>query len=278
MVQRHLPDGVNPRVGRPQAIVHHHTAARADGEPGGSRQLVARADPARYQHQVRRHTRAVGKLHRFHTRLPENRLVGCADMHVHSQGKDLFLQQTGSRLVQLARHQPGCHFYHPGVQAQIDDCLCCFEAEKPPADDHRSAAPLCVRENALQVIDGAVQEHAGELRARHRRHEREGTGGENERIPGHASPRLRLHSAVSSVDAHHPLARTQVHAALAVELRLGQPQPCGIAMSEKLRQPDTVVRRSRFFAEHDHSPALSAIPVPQCLAKSVADHAMADDH
>jgi hypothetical protein len=70
-----------------------------------------------------------------------------------------------------------------------------FEPKQAPADLHRPPARLGGEQHGVDVVEVAVGEHAGKLRARNRNDDRRGAGGDDELV-------VRLDDAV--LGGHRP--------------------------------------------------------------------------
>ena len=100
-------------------------------------------------------------------------------VHRHVKVGDQLPQQGAAALVHLQRHQPRRELDHVRRHAEQPQRAGRFEAEQPAADDQpgppaarrRGGAPGGGRDG-VQVVEGAVDEAAGQIRAGHRRHER----------------------------------------------------------------------------------------------------------
>ncbi len=73
-VQRDLADCKDVRVAGPQRIIDNDPPARADAQPAGAGQFVARADSCRDHDHVQLQPIAVGKLEAFHLAVAEELL------------------------------------------------------------------------------------------------------------------------------------------------------------------------------------------------------------
>ena len=95
---------------------------------------------------------------------------------------DVLLEDPAAGLVELAGHEPGRELDDLRLEAQERQRVRGFEAEQAAADDDAVAPAAGVGLDRLEVLDGAVDEHAFEVRALHRGHERVGAGGEHELV------------------------------------------------------------------------------------------------
>ena len=135
-----------------------------------------------------------------------------------------------------------------------------------------------VADDLFQVFDGAINEDALLVDARHRRHERR-------------RPRRQDHGVVSDLfaesGAHHPLlavdfddavADEKLNVVLLVPVGRGHRQLFRLAMLKILRQMNAVVSGPRFFTKRHDLILAANVVFKEPFTKAMADHAVADDH
>ena len=86
-----------------------------------------------------------------------------------AEGLDLPAQEPSARVVELSLHQPAAELDDVGLQAEIEERLRGFEPEESAADDGRAPARRRPTADRAEIVDGAVDEDAGEIAARDRR-------------------------------------------------------------------------------------------------------------
>jgi len=199
------PDGEDRRVRGAAGGVHDDAAAFAHRQATGAGQFVAGADAGGEDHHLRPDRRSVaeGHLGDRAVRAGVQPLQRGAGVDRQPQLLDVAAQHGAAALVQLARHQPGRRFHHVHVDAQALQRPGRLQAQQAPADHHAGGAGTggAVGAQRLQVVDGAVDEHAGQVPARHRGHERGGAGGQHQRVVADDLPRGGGDRAGRAVDA-----------------------------------------------------------------------------
>ncbi|BDZ41487.1 hypothetical protein GCM10025865_07860 [Paraoerskovia sediminicola] len=164
-----------------------------------------------------------------------------------------------------------------------------LEAEQTTADD--GAADGAVERVALaaapdlldpaaqrrDVVDRAVHEHAGQLVAGDRRHERvrAGRDGELVVVPHPAQPVGDLLGvAVDRVDLAVAVQRDP---GVVPHRRVAEHELLGVARREVRREGDAVVREPGLLGEDRDAPGPRGVPLEQGLDEALGDHAAADD-
>ncbi len=110
------------------------------------------------------------------------------DVHVDAEVGDHPAQQRTACLVELLGHQPRRHLDDVGVQAERAQRVGGFQAEQAATDHHadrrlaRGERGHRVGADRVEVVERAIDVAARQVVARHRRHERVGTGGQHERV------------------------------------------------------------------------------------------------
>ena len=94
------------------------------------------------------------------------------------------LQHLAAALVDLQRHQPWRELDDVGFEAEQLQRVGRFEAEQATADDRADRFALRCGADRVEVVEGAVHEHAGQVAARDRRNERRRTRRQDQRVVG----------------------------------------------------------------------------------------------
>src|SRR5262249_52701792 len=103
-------------------------------------------------------------------------------------------------------------------------------------------------------------------------------GGHHGIVVGDFDPPLRSNDALLTVDRVGAVADMQFHFVLGVPFLPRQHQFFSVAMREERSKTHTVVGRTRFLTERDDSVLPFGVEFDQSLAKSLADHTVADDN
>ncbi len=272
---------------RPAALVDHDAAALADRQPGLARELVARPHAGGEHDQVDRELRAVGEVHPVHP------AVGAgADLRGRRRGADVDAelldqpaQSFAAALVDLDRHQARSELDHRGLDTHRGERARGLEAEEPATDHRTPDGPLEVARGRPSpqlgdVVDGAVDERAGQVAAGHGRDRGGGPGREHQGVVAE-DPATGVDLASLGVDALDRSVGVQPHALAAPELGLAEQQVLGVAAGEEGRQRDPVVRRTGLLGEDVDLPGrlarVGTVAVGQRLDEPVRDHP-APDH
>ena len=293
LVRGALADGVDRGVLGAAALVDDDAAALADGQPGGARQLVARADAGREDQQIDVQLVAVGEPQRPHAAvLAGDDLLGRRrGVDLDAQVFDPPAQHRAARLVELQRHQPRRELDHVDLHPQLGERVGRLQPQEPAADDGADAARSRRRPvaNRLQVLDRPVDEAATGVTSRDRRHEGRRAGGQHQPV---VTDLLRLGRPTLSLDDHDaPLAIEPGRAGVqpdgeAGRLVLpgsGQRHLFGRAAVEEGREADAVVGQPRLLGDdRDLERRLGRVGLlgrarRHQLEEAVADHAVPDD-
>lgn len=137
--------------------------------------------------------------------------------------------------------------------------------------------PVAVFDNSLQVLDGAVDEHAAFLDARHRGHERERAGGQYHRVVFHLDALVGAHHLGLAVDVAGAVADVQLHAVGLVPGQFGHHQLLRVAVREKRGEPDAVIGGAGLLAKGDQPVLPLGVALDELFAEALPDHAVADD-
>ena len=277
---RALADRPDVRVRGPAPLVDQHAAALGELQSGGAGQRVAGADAGGEDHQVQVEGLGVPQGQSGDPAVAEDPLGHRAGVHGQPERLDVPGQRRAAGVVDLDGHQPRRHLHDVRVQAQAAQGVGGLEAEQPAADHRAGAGAQRGGADRVEVLDGPVDEAAGQLVARHRRHERRRAGRQHELVVRqHALPTLGV------FDEHGPgrgvepldLPAEQQPDPRVVVLPFGQQRERVRADLEVRRQRDPVVRRARLLADHHHVVGLGQAALDRGLDEPVRDHAVADD-
>ncbi len=203
-------------------------------------------------------------------------LGGTRQVHADTQRLDARLQRRAAGIVQLHRHQPRGELDHVGFQAERLECVGRFQAEQASADHHTAACAGCGRANAVEILEGAVDQPRVAFGTGNRRHEGVGAGGQDQLVVGLAAV-AGDHFLALAVDLQHLLAQVGLYAVAAVVVGFAHRQRFGIAAAEVLRQVYAIVGALALLAEHVHVVAGEGVLFDQLFDAVMPDHAVADD-
>ena len=125
------------------ALVDDDAAALAEGEAGGARQLVARADAGGEDDQVAGSSLPSAKCSAAHA-VPSApatiRLVAIAGVDGDAERLDAPAQEGAAGVVDLQRHQPRRQLDDVGLQPSFCSALAASRPSRPPPIDRADAA------------------------------------------------------------------------------------------------------------------------------------------
>ncbi|MNO54084.1 hypothetical protein D3C76_445470 [compost metagenome] len=258
-------------------VIDDHATACGDVQAAAPAQCILWADTGGEHDQVGFQVLTTVEVHAVAVGFTgTDRLGGARQVHPHTQRFDLRLQRGTALAVQLYRHQPWGEFHHVGFQPQRLESVGRFQAKQATADHHPPAGTACGSTNAIEVVQGAVDQAGIAAGAFDRRHEGIGAGGQHQLVVAIATFGSDNFAALT-VDLQHGLTQVQVHAIGVVEIVLTQGQGFGTAAAEVFGQVHAVIRALALFAEYPHLEALQGAATDQLFDAMVADHAVADD-
>ena len=152
----------------------------------------------------------------------------------------------------------------------------CFESEQATADDHRATSVRGVRQDGVDIVDGAVDEDAALVDVGHGRHEGRRAGGQHQRLVRIGSTVGIKHLPGGAIDGHDGAAGVKLDASFAVPFGAGERELLRRAIGEVVGQVDPIVRGTRFFPEDRHPTFAAHVAGDQLLAEAMADHSVAD--
>ena len=278
-VRRAFAHRINARVGDGLHRVVDDDAAVAV-QPCAFCQLGVGADAGGHHHQVGRDLAAVLELHGFDAAAWIAEQLGRlrADHELQAALFERALQQLARRRIELALHQPRHDVHDRHVHATQPQAVGGFEPQQAAADHHR--VRVCCRrvDHRLGVGDVAVGDHAVELLARHRQHERVGAGGQQQAIVGRRGAVVGDHQPLDAVDLDDLLTGVQRDAVLRVpRQRVEDDLVDRLLAGQHRAQQDAVVVGVRLGAEHGDVVQLRR-DLQQLLERAHAGHAVAHQH
>ena len=201
-VEGAFPDGEDAGVRRAARLVDHHAAALTDGQTAVAGELVTGPDAGREHEQVDGQIVALLEAHpRDAPRAIAQQLGGDhAGVDRHAQFLDSPAQHRPSALVHLYRHQSIGELDDVGLQPEALERVSRFESEEPTADDGPDPPAARIFADGLEVVEGAVDETAGHVIARHRRYEGVRAGGQHEGVVGDPLTGRRHHLRRTPID------------------------------------------------------------------------------
>ncbi len=270
-------DGVDVGVAAAAVLVDGDAAARSEFQSALAGEGVLRADSGGKHDQIGFQELALCEVHPVAMLLASaDRLGSARQVHADAQCLDARPQRRAALVVQLHRHQARGELHDMSFQAEGLQRVGRFQAEQAAADHHAATRVAGGGTDAVQVVEGAVDQARIALGALDGRHERVGAGGQHQLVVGEAAVGGD-HFAALAVDLQHRCAQVQGQARLLVERRVAHGQRLGIAAAEVFGQVHAVVGALAFLAEHVDAIALQGTHGDQLLDAVVADHAVADD-
>ena len=271
-----LADRPDPLVAAAALLVDQHPAPLGDLEPGRAGQRIARTDAGREDHHLGLDPCPAGQGEPVDAVGAAHRLGGHTGVHPHAEALDVAHQRGAGRLVELHRHQPRRHLHDVGLEPELHERVGGLEAQQAAAHHDPGRGRAGRRPDRVEVLDGAVDEAAVEVVARHGRHEGRRARGQHQLV-------VAQHPAVGERDrAGGPVERGDLGAEQQLDrgvvVRAGgqQGELLGPARGEVRRQRHAVVGRSRLLADHDDVVGGGQPALDGGLHEAVADHAVAD--
>ena len=180
------------RVRGAARVVDDDAAAGARGQAGRAGQLVARPHPGRDDDDVHVEAAAVGEVQPPDRAAPvdPHPLGRGADPHGDAEGVDEPAQRLAAAEVDLGGHEVRAELDDRAGRAERLQRAGGLEPEQPAADDGAAHAPAgrgLLLDPAAQrgdVVDGAVDEDAGQVVALDRRHRGARAGRQHELVVG----------------------------------------------------------------------------------------------
>ena len=258
-------------------VVDIDAATGTQLQAAGAGQGVLRADAGGEHDQVGFQEVITGEVHPVAVLAAgADALSGLGQVHTDAQVLDTLLEGGAAEVVQLHRHQARGEFDHVGFQAQGLQRVGRFQAEQAAADHHATALAVGGGADAVEVVEGTVDQARVALGAFDRRHEGVGAGGQHQLVVAEAAVGGD-HLARLAVDAQHRAAQVQGQAFFFIEGGGAHGQGFGVAAAEVLGQVHAVVGALRLLTEHFDAVVRQGTAGEQLLDAVVADHAVADD-
>ncbi|MCY1427555.1 hypothetical protein D9M71_434050 [compost metagenome] len=258
-------------------VIDDHATACGDVQAAAPAQCILWADTGGEHDQVGFQVLTAVEVHAVAVGFTgTDRLGGARQVHPHTQRFDLRLERGTALAVQLHRHQPWGEFHHMSFQPEGLQRVGRFQAEQATADYHATSGFTGGSANAIEIVEGAVDQAGIAAGAFDRRHERVRASGQHQVVVAVAALGGD-HLKAFTVDFQYRFAQVQVHAVIAVEVLPAQGQGFGTAAAEVFGQVHAVIRALALFAEYPHLEALQGAATDQLFDAMVADHAVADD-
>ena len=245
------------------------------GLPG---QFEVRPDADRHDHQIGRKLRAVGKAHAGDVILAEDRLGLRRHLEHHAALFQRLAQHAAGDRIELTFHQRVEQVHDGDVHAALHQAVGGLEPKQAAADHHRIGAAFRGFHHPVDVVDVAKADHARQVLARQRQHDRIGARRDQQTVIGNAIARLGDDLAGAPVDHDDRLALAQRDAVVLVPL-LGVEHDVvdGFFARENRRQQDAIVIAVGLRPEHRDLIEIRRA-IEQQFHRADAGHAVADHH
>ncbi|VTM86532.1 Uncharacterised protein [Raoultella ornithinolytica] len=159
------------RIGGAALIVDDDPAALSYRQSAAARQRILRTNPGGKDHHVGSQRSAIGKVQHQAIITARNTLSRLAGMDTDANIIDFLPQHRGARAIQLDRHQIRRKLHHVGFQPQLSERVGGLQPQQPAANHHPAFCAAGAGGNTVEVVEGAVDETALQIVARHRRNE-----------------------------------------------------------------------------------------------------------
>src|SRR5262245_60885756 len=164
-------------------------------------------------------------------------------MYVHAQGTDLVDKDCRSRGVDLAWHEARSKFHDVRFESKIIGRLGRLQTEQSAANHRRLLDLLTVADDALKILDGAVNKHALLVDAGHLRYERRGSGRQHQQVVRNFPAEGRAYHVFLAIDRDRSVADEEPDAFFLVPRGRSQGELFGAAMLEVFGEIDAIVSR-----------------------------------
>ncbi|MEY9514527.1 hypothetical protein ABIF16_005258 [Bradyrhizobium elkanii] len=165
-----LADRVDP------AVIGLHGVGDDDAalavQPGLLGELEIRADADRHHHEIGRQLGAVAEPYAGDAVLAQDRLGLRRHLEHHAALFQRLAQQAACHRIELTLHQRVEQMHDRDVHAALHQPVGGLEAQQAAADHHRVAIVGRGLDHAIDVIDVAEADHARQVLARQRQHDR----------------------------------------------------------------------------------------------------------
>ena len=246
-------------------------------QPGTARQRDIGADADRHDDQVGRNHRAVLEADRLDAGVAKNGFRLRAGAEDEAARLERSAQQARRGSIELALHQRVHQMEHGDGHPLLHQAVRGFEAQQAAADDDRVLARARRVQHRFDIGDRAEGEHARQILARDRQHDRIGTGHQQKAIVGRPRSIRRNDAAPPPVDLDDLLAFAQRDAVVGV--------PCLVVQhdfrerllaGEDRREQNPVVVAVRLLAEDGDVVEVRG-ELQQLLHRPDAGHAVSND-
>ncbi len=202
-------------------------------------------------------------------------------MRCDAQFFDFLTQDAAAALIHLHRHQTWCEFDYVSFQLHVTQRLGTLQSKQTAAYHHAAARPFAALQHRFQIFDGAINETILALVAGQGWHKRIGAGSDHQFV---VIQRFNL-----AVDIErNSLGRAVDQLCLGVQLQFDmmvafektgrhQRQVLRRFTGKEFRQMDTIISRTRFFAQHCDFDAWRA-GIRQAFQEFMTDHAVTDNN
>ena len=210
--------------------------------------------------------------------VPQDLLGLGRHVELHAALLERLAQQLAGGRVELAFHQAVHQVNDGDVHALLHEAIGRLETEQPAADDHRLAVLARRLDHGLDILDVAEADHAVQIHARDRQHERLGAGGDQQAIVFGLGAILGDDLARCAVDANDLLALVQGDAVFPVPV-LGVEHDVvdGLFRGQHRRQHDAVVVAIGLVTEHGDL-VLFRLQLEQLFHGADARHPVSDHY
>ena len=246
-----LADCIDARVVGLHRVVDDDAAIAM--QAGRFRQRGIRANADGHHDEFGRHLEAIGEADRLHAAvfITNQFLRVLFKQELQAAIFQRLLQHLARSRIELAFHQPVRQVHDRHVHAAQLEAIGRFKTEQAAADDHRMLVLRRGFDHRVGVLDVAIGDHALQVLARHRQHERIRTGGEQQAIIFGSGAVFGDHQALDAIDFRNLLAEVERDVVFLIPVDIVQHDVFdGLFACEHRREQDAVVVRIRLGTEH----------------------------
>jgi NADPH-dependent 2,4-dienoyl-CoA reductase/sulfur reductase-like enzyme len=266
--------GVDMRIVGLQRVVDHDAAIAM--QPAGFGQRDIRTHTHRHHHQISVDTSAVGQRNALHASIAIQLRRLRIQQHVQATCSQIVRKQPRCIRIELLFHQHVDTMQQRHLHTAAQEAVGGLDAEQAAADHCGVLVRAGRFEHLFDIVDAAKANHARQVTARQRKHERLRAGGDQQAVVRHFHALARMHAPPAAVDRDHRIARMQRDAVFRIPLaRVEHDLVRALLAAQQHRQQDAVVIAVRLRAEH-RDVVQAGCELQQLFHRAHASHAIAD--